>query len=226
VQLAGVYQSIKTRAVEEVIRQALIQACYNLLLPVARFVLRRGMTFSEFATVAKLAFVHVGTRDFGVEGKDASVSRVARLTGMSRRDIERHLSADEALGRVRLIQRSVVSTGQEPDAIRLFGLRLGDLGATMDYNASRQADRVHNFEGTAYSLRLSSRDLALFRRLVSSHGIRFLEQMDSWLGSHEPQDDRSASGPAAAGVGVYLFAESAYEPDARGTRPVESAPAD
>jgi hypothetical protein len=71
------------------IHQALLQACRNFMIPIARFLLRHGIPFKEFAEVAKWAFVHVATEEYGIRGRKASISRVALLTGLSRKEVSR-----------------------------------------------------------------------------------------------------------------------------------------
>jgi hypothetical protein len=71
------------------IHQAVLQACRNFMVPIARFLLRHGITYRDFSEVAKWAFVHVATEEVGSRGRKASVSRVAERTGLSRRDVGR-----------------------------------------------------------------------------------------------------------------------------------------
>jgi hypothetical protein len=71
------------------IRARLLRACYSFMVPVARFLLRSGIGFSEFAEVSRMAFVEVAGRDYGLRGRPTNVSRVAAMTGISRKEVKR-----------------------------------------------------------------------------------------------------------------------------------------
>lgn len=71
------------------IGKPLAQMCREFLRPLARILLRAGMTYSEFAQIAASAFVDVASGEFGLHGRPANVSRVAIITGLSRREVRR-----------------------------------------------------------------------------------------------------------------------------------------
>jgi len=54
-----------------------------------RFLLKHGITWSEFGEISKEAFVQVARDDYGIEGRPTNNSRVAMLTGLSRREVAR-----------------------------------------------------------------------------------------------------------------------------------------
>jgi Family of unknown function (DUF6502) len=60
-----------------------------LVRPVVSLMLRCGVTWKELADVLRLVYVDVATDDYGKHGRPANISRVAILTGMSRRDVRR-----------------------------------------------------------------------------------------------------------------------------------------
>jgi hypothetical protein len=70
-------------------RQPVLAACRHLLTPLARWLLRSGITWAEFAELSKEAFVDVARRDYGIQGRPTNSSRVAMLTGLSRREVTR-----------------------------------------------------------------------------------------------------------------------------------------
>ncbi len=78
------------------IRQTLIQSVYKLLRPLVRVMLKHGVSFNEFAEIAKRAFVDVADKEFLIDGRKQSVSRVCVLTGMHRKDVNRLLSERES----------------------------------------------------------------------------------------------------------------------------------
>ena len=76
-----------------------IQAFFlRLLRPVAKIMLRHGVGYRDLAELCKRAYVAAATDEYGVDGRPANVSRVAMLTGMTRRDVRKvriSLDADE-----------------------------------------------------------------------------------------------------------------------------------
>lgn len=60
-----------------------------LLRPIARMMLRAGVDWREFANVGKATYVEMATEDFGIRGRPTNISRVAILTGMTRREVRR-----------------------------------------------------------------------------------------------------------------------------------------
>lgn len=77
-------------------RKSILQACYAFLVPIARFLLRSGVSFREFSDIARLAFVHVATEDYGIRGRPTNISRVAAMTGIPRKDVKRLRAIGEA----------------------------------------------------------------------------------------------------------------------------------
>lgn len=60
-----------------------------LFRPVARILLRAGINWKEVAEICKATYVEVATEDFGIRGRPTNVSRVAILTGLTRREVGR-----------------------------------------------------------------------------------------------------------------------------------------
>ncbi len=74
---------------EDKLTPSLLRACRTLLRPVVRLLLRSGVSWRDFAETARETFVDVATTEFGIRGRPTNVSRVAILTGISRRDIRK-----------------------------------------------------------------------------------------------------------------------------------------
>ena len=51
--------------------------------------MRAGVGYREFAEIAKCAFVDVSTNDFGLRGRPTNISRVAVMTGLTRKEVKR-----------------------------------------------------------------------------------------------------------------------------------------
>lgn len=62
-------------------------ACHHLLRPVIRILLRGGVGWREFAECAKRVFVEVAREDYGIKGRPTNLTRVAMMTGLSRREV-------------------------------------------------------------------------------------------------------------------------------------------
>ena len=60
-----------------------------LLQPLARLFLRLGRGYREFSDLSKAAFVVVASEDYGVHGRPTNVSRIAAMTGLTRKEISR-----------------------------------------------------------------------------------------------------------------------------------------
>ncbi len=59
----------------------------KLLRPLARLFLHFGVSYREFCELSKTAFVAVASEDFGVHGRPTNASRIAAMTGLTRKDI-------------------------------------------------------------------------------------------------------------------------------------------
>lgn len=51
--------------------------------------MKAGIGYREFAEIAKCAFVDVATSDYGLRGRPTNISRVAVMTGLTRKDVKR-----------------------------------------------------------------------------------------------------------------------------------------
>jgi len=76
--------------------QALAAAIERALRPLFRILLRNHMSFKAFLDIAKRTYVDVATDEFGIPGKKQSVSRVALLSGLTRKEVQRLLDAPVA----------------------------------------------------------------------------------------------------------------------------------
>ena len=70
-------------------REKVLLALYAATTPIVRALLRSGISFREFSDVAKAAFVHVATQDYGIRGRPTNISRVAVMTGLTRKEVKR-----------------------------------------------------------------------------------------------------------------------------------------
>jgi hypothetical protein len=73
-------------------KRALQHAIEQLLRPLFRLLLRQSVSFGAFEEMAKRAYVEVALKDFAIPGKKQTTSRVAVLSGLTRKEVQRLLS--------------------------------------------------------------------------------------------------------------------------------------
>jgi hypothetical protein len=71
------------------INKTLNQAILKLLRPLVRILLRNGISFRVFADLARWVYTDVAFKEFGIEGKKQTTSRVSVITGLSRKEVQR-----------------------------------------------------------------------------------------------------------------------------------------
>ncbi|MCP9471659.1 MAG: DUF6502 family protein [Nitrospira sp.] len=117
--------------------QALSEATRALLVPLVRIFLRNGKAAKSFYTLVKHVYIELAQREFGIHGKPATVSRIAILTGLTRKEVQailarptdKHHSIDEEYNRaVRVIggwlKDPAFSDGRgHPAPLPLYGKR-------------------------------------------------------------------------------------------------------
>ena len=65
-------------------------AAFQLLFrPIARILLRAGVNWKELVEAGKAIYVDVASSDFGIRGRPTNISRIAILTGFTRREVRR-----------------------------------------------------------------------------------------------------------------------------------------
>jgi hypothetical protein len=69
------------------VREGLLAAYRLLMRPLVRILIRNGITHNEFSESLKLVFVDVADRDFSIPERKPSQSRVAILTGLTRKEV-------------------------------------------------------------------------------------------------------------------------------------------
>ena len=100
-------------------QRALQRALETLLRPMCRLLLRHSFSFRAFEEIFKRVYVDVAMRDFGLPGKRPTASRVAVLSGLTRKEVRRLLqepAADGAGGVERHNRAARVLAGWSEDA--------------------------------------------------------------------------------------------------------------
>lgn len=78
------------------IQRQILNALLIVLRPLARSLLRAGIGHREFNEISKSAYVDVATRDYGLRGRPTNISRVAVMTGLTRKEVRRLRNKGEA----------------------------------------------------------------------------------------------------------------------------------
>lgn len=74
-------------AINSPMQRSVLEGFSLFLRPLVRFLLRSGVGFREFSQVSKEVFVSVATEEFGNDRRGANLSRVAAITGISRKEV-------------------------------------------------------------------------------------------------------------------------------------------
>jgi hypothetical protein len=82
-------RSIYSASMQDDSQRQILDAFFVILKPIAKILLRCGIGFREFAEVAKAAFVDVASSEYGLRGRPTNISRVAVMTGLTRKEVRR-----------------------------------------------------------------------------------------------------------------------------------------
>ena len=100
-----------------IMNKILYTACYLILKPLVRILLRKGIAFGELSQIAKRVYVQVADDDLTKKKKRATTSQIAIITGLTRKDVAnlRKLSVDETIPTVRYNRGVRVIEGWKKD---------------------------------------------------------------------------------------------------------------
>lgn len=91
--------------------QDTLATCVAMILkPVVRLMLVTGLSWVEFLNVAKAVFVEVASEEYGLRGRPTNISRVAAMTGLSRKEISRIRSQSSVARWAPSMERSPANT--------------------------------------------------------------------------------------------------------------------
>lgn len=79
-------------------QQRVLGAFQIALRPIVKILLRYGIGYSGFIETVKTTFVDVASSDFGIRGRPTNISRVAVMTGLTRKEVKRLRDKMEAGG--------------------------------------------------------------------------------------------------------------------------------
>jgi hypothetical protein len=99
-------------------KQNILVALRMIFRPVAKILLLAGITWKEIAEVCKATLVEVASAEFGIKGRPTNASRVAILTGFTRKEVSRLrniLEAEDVYSGERMNHATRVLTGWYTD---------------------------------------------------------------------------------------------------------------
>ena len=94
---------------QEKLKQQVLDAFQLVLRPMVKILLRYGVGFSEFAEVVKTSFVDVATTEFGIRGRPTNISRIAVMTGLTRKEVRRLRNVLESGERLLTVKSTPIS---------------------------------------------------------------------------------------------------------------------
>jgi hypothetical protein len=111
------------------VKPGLLSAFRVLLRPLIRILLRHGISFAELAEIVKAVYVEIAVTDFKVEGKRGTKSRIAVITGLTRKEVSRVIElagAENQGGKSNLnrVARVLAGWHTDPDFIGPYGMPL------------------------------------------------------------------------------------------------------
>jgi len=166
-------------------QKTLHQAVRRILTALVRTLLRNGMAYGEFDQIARKCFADVAYRDFAPSGKKQTVSNIAIVTGLNRKEVKRMLELDG--------NQTDSGNRQYNRSIRVIGGWINDL----DFLHENGQPRDLPYEGSqsfASLVRKYSGDMpvvAMQEALVKSGNISISDENYVRLLSHAyvPADD-------------------------------------
>ena len=69
------------------VQDALLSALDAILRPIVKLLLQSGISYAEFASVAKSVFIQVASDEYKKRGRPANFSQVSAATGISRKEV-------------------------------------------------------------------------------------------------------------------------------------------
>jgi len=159
---------------QEILRVAL----RKILMTLIRTLLRNGMSYGEFDQIARKCYVDVAYRDFAPAGKKQTVSNVAILTGLNRKEVKKLADLD--------LEQPSTDNRQYNRVVRVLGgwindpryLRKDGIPRDLDYDGRDSfSDLVKRYSGDMPVA-------AMHKVLLASANIRFSNDGRVRLMSH------------------------------------------
>ena len=166
---------------QEILRNTLSK----ILMALVRTLLRNGMAYGEFDQIARKSFVDVAYRDFTPSGKKQTVSNVAILTGLNRKEVKKLSELD--------LEQSPRDDKQYNRVVRVLGGWINDPRFLRKDGNPRDLEQEGE-NSFSELVKLYSGDMpvaAMQKVLLNSANIKFTDDNKVRLLSHAylPSDD-------------------------------------
>lgn len=133
------------------VKKGLLAAYRRFMAPLVRILIRNGISFNEFADELRGVYVDVAATDFPIEGRSPSGTRVAILTGLTRKEVKRQLerrsSQATETSDVNRVNRVLDGWHQDPDFTGPYGLPLELLFDLSQGDVPSFTELVRRFSG-------------------------------------------------------------------------------
>lgn len=157
----------------------------NILHALIRTLLRNGMAYGEFDQIARKCFVDVAFDDFTAPGKKQTISNVAILTGLNRKEVKKMRELD--------VDQVEVSSKQYNRIIRVIGGWINDPVFLRKDGNPRDLDYegVVSFSALVKKYSGDMPVAAMQKALIASSNIKIADDSQLRLLSHAylPADD-------------------------------------
>ncbi|PKO89831.1 MAG: hypothetical protein CVU18_02740 [Betaproteobacteria bacterium HGW-Betaproteobacteria-12] len=77
--------------------ESLLRALRHVMRPIVRLMLRKGITYTFFSNLLKGLFVEVANKEFQLDAKPPTDSRISLITGVHRKDVRRLRAIDDEI---------------------------------------------------------------------------------------------------------------------------------
>lgn len=185
----------------------LLNGFRHLLRPLVRIALRNGVAFGEFSEVLKTVYVEIAAKDFRVPGRKLSQSRIAIISGLTRKEVARivvEVKNDRAVSindNSNRVSRVLVGWHTDPDFTGPYGIPL-DLGF--------DESRTPNFTELVrrYSGDMPAR--AMLDELLRTQAVQIIEHdlLKAVSRSYIPQQDQEVEGLKRIGNAIHNFVDT------------------
>ena len=134
------------------VKSGLLSAFRVLLRPLVRILLRHGVSYAEFAEIVKAVYVEIAVTDFKVEGKRGTKSRIAVITGLTRKEVSRvvetaTLDTDDTKSNLNRVARVLAGWHTDPDFLGPYGMPLEIRYEEDSLNATTFSTLVRRYSG-------------------------------------------------------------------------------
>lgn len=153
------------------IKQAIASASQHLLRPLVRLLLRNGIAFDDFAEVARGVYAQVARDEFTPEGKRPTDSRVAILTGLTRKEVRRLRDESNAPG-------ALPEWGGAHRATRVLSGWFQDPDFTDQHGEPRELDAKDENNGFPALVRRYSGDMPISAMLAELERVKAVEHVN------------------------------------------------